>query len=72
MSRQTGPNPRTNSERRRLAFRRDENSIPGECRRFGPEYGQTVDELGSQTNAESELKAHEKRVECLDIGPLAP
>ena len=40
--------------------------------RFGPEYGRTIDELGSQTKAESELKAREKRVERLDILPLAP
>jgi len=40
--------------------------------RFGPEYGRTVHDLGSQTKAESELKAREKRVERLDILPLAP
>lgn len=40
--------------------------------RFGPEYGRTVDELGSQKKAESELKAREKRVERLNIFPLAP
>jgi hypothetical protein len=40
--------------------------------RFGPEYGRTVDELGSQTRAEVELKAREKRVERLNILPLAP
>src|SRR5665647_122533 len=40
--------------------------------RFGPEYGRTVDELGSRTKAESELKAREKRVERLIIVPLAP
>jgi LPXTG-motif cell wall-anchored protein len=40
--------------------------------RFGPEYGRTVDELGSQTKAESELKAREKRVERLNLVPLAP
>ncbi len=40
--------------------------------RFGPEYGRTVDELGSRTKAESELKAREKRVEHLNIVPLAP
>jgi LPXTG-motif cell wall-anchored protein len=40
--------------------------------RFGPEYGRTVDELGSRTKAESELKAREKRVEHLDILPLTP
>ena len=40
--------------------------------RFGPEYSRTVDELGSRTKAESELKAREKRVERLSIVPLAP
>ena len=40
--------------------------------RFGPEYGRTVNELGSRTKGESELKAREKRVERLEILPLAP
>jgi len=40
--------------------------------RFGPEYGRSVDDLGSRTKAESELKAREKRVERLNIVPLAP
>ena len=40
--------------------------------RFGPEYGRTVDDLGSRTKAESELKARERRVESLDIAPLSP
>jgi hypothetical protein len=40
--------------------------------RFGPEYGRTVDELGTRTKAESELKAREKRVERFHIVPLAP
>jgi FtsZ-interacting cell division protein ZipA len=40
--------------------------------RFGPEYGRSVDDLGSQKKAESELKAREKRVEQLTIVPLAP
>jgi len=39
---------------------------------FGPEYDRTVKELGSRTKGESELKAREKRVERLDILPLAP
>jgi len=39
---------------------------------FGPEYDRTVIELGSRTKGESELKAREKRVERLDILPLAP
>jgi hypothetical protein len=41
-------------------------------RRFGPEYGRTVKEFGSQPKAEAELKARQKRVEQLDIVPLAP
>jgi len=40
--------------------------------RFGPEYARTVHELGSRTKGESELKAREKRVERLEILPLAP
>ena len=40
--------------------------------RFGPEYGRTVDELGSRAKAESELKARENRVGKLNIVPLAP
>jgi len=40
--------------------------------RFGPEYGQSVDDLGSKKKAESELKAREKRVELLTIVPLTP
>jgi hypothetical protein len=40
--------------------------------RFGPEYGRTVNELGGRTKGESELKAREKRVERLEILPLAP
>jgi hypothetical protein len=40
--------------------------------RFGPEYDRTVDELGSRAKAEAELKARQKRVEQLDIVPLAP
>jgi LPXTG-motif cell wall-anchored protein len=39
---------------------------------FGPEYGRTVDDLGSRRKAESELKAREKRVEHFTIVPLAP
>lgn len=39
---------------------------------FGPEYGRSVDELGSRKKAESELKAREKRVEHFNIIPLAP
>lgn len=40
--------------------------------RFGPEYGRSVDDLGSRKKAESELKAREKRVEHLNIVPLTP
>ena len=39
--------------------------------RFGPEYDRTVNELGSRTKGETELKAREKRVERLDILPVA-
>lgn len=39
---------------------------------FGMEYGRSVDELGSRSKAESELKARELRVEQLSITPLAP
>ena len=39
---------------------------------FGPEYDRTVSELGSRTKGESELTAREKRVERLEILPLAP
>jgi hypothetical protein len=39
--------------------------------RFGPEYDRTVHELGSRTKGESDLKAREKRVERLEILPLA-
>jgi hypothetical protein len=39
--------------------------------RFGPEYDRTVSELGSRTKGESELRAREKRVERLEILPLA-
>jgi hypothetical protein len=41
-------------------------------RRFGPEYHRTVDEMGSRNKAESELQAREKRVQKLEIVPLAP
>ena len=40
--------------------------------RFGPEYGRAVKELGSRTQAETELKARQKRVEHFNIVPLAP
>jgi hypothetical protein len=41
-------------------------------KRFGPEYGRAVKELGGRTKAETELKTREKRVEHLNIVPLAP
>src|SRR4030095_13218720 len=40
-------------------------------KRFGPEYGHVVDELGSRSKAEAELKARQKRVEQLHITPLS-
>ena len=40
--------------------------------RFGPEYNRTVDELGSRSKAEAELRNRERRVERLEIVPLAP
>ncbi|HXE48254.1 MAG TPA: hypothetical protein VN663_07780 [Ramlibacter sp.] len=40
--------------------------------RFGPEYGRAVDEMGSRAKAESELRTREKRVEKLNLVPLAP
>jgi hypothetical protein len=39
---------------------------------FGPEYGRSVDDLGSRAKAESELKERQKRVERLNIIPLVP
>lgn len=41
-------------------------------RRFGPEYGRAVNDLGGRNKAESELKAREKRVSKFNIVPLAP
>src|SRR4051794_20529888 len=49
--------------------RRDSQTLE---KRFGPEYGRTVDELGSRAKAETELKARQKRVEQLHISPLSP
>jgi hypothetical protein len=40
--------------------------------RFGPEYGRTVDELGSRSKAEAELKTRQRRVEQLNIVALSP
>ena len=39
---------------------------------FGPEYGRAVDELGSRSKAEAELKLREKRVGKLNIVALSP
>lgn len=40
-------------------------------KRFGPEYGHAVHEMGSRTKAEAELKAREKRVSKFNIVALA-
>ena len=40
--------------------------------RFGPEYGRAVEDLGSRTKAEAELKSRETRVERLAIVALSP
>lgn len=40
--------------------------------RFGPEYHRALDEHGSRTKAEADLLARQKRVEQLNIVPLAP
>ena len=40
--------------------------------RFRTSHGRTVDDLGSRTKAESELKAREKRVERFNLVPLTP
>ena len=40
--------------------------------RFGPEYNRTVETLGDRGKAEAELRQREKRVEKLEIVPLAP
>jgi hypothetical protein len=40
--------------------------------RFGPEYQRTLDTHGSRTKAEAELLARQKRVDQLNIVPLAP
>ncbi|MGE5595867.1 MAG: hypothetical protein ACM3S1_07515 [Hyphomicrobiales bacterium] len=39
--------------------------------RFGPEYDQTVSDLGDKKRAEEQLRAREKRVEKLNIKPLS-
>ena len=40
--------------------------------RFGPEYDRAVTEFGDRDKAEAELLARKKRVDELDIVPLAP
>lgn len=40
--------------------------------KFGPEYQRTVSELGDRTKAERDLERREKRVQRLNIQPLAP
>jgi hypothetical protein len=40
--------------------------------RFGPEYNRTVENLGDRTKAEAELRDRERRVEKLELVPLAP
>lgn len=40
-------------------------------RHFGPEYGHTVDEVGSRSKAEAELIAREKRVESYELRALS-
>src|SRR5579875_161353 len=41
-------------------------------RRFGPEYDRYVKTIGSQTEAESNLVARERRYRKLDIRPITP
>jgi hypothetical protein len=41
-------------------------------RDFGPEYGRTVESMGSRDKAEAELQARRKRVDELHIVPLSP
>lgn len=40
--------------------------------RFGPEYGHVVEETGSQRKAAAVLEERQRRVDELDIRPLAP
>jgi hypothetical protein len=42
------------------------------AQQFGPEYGRAVQDLGSRHKAEAELRNRQKRVEKLNIIPLAP
>ena len=49
--------------------KKQSHKLQGHC---GPEYDRTVKVLGSRSKGESDLKAREKRVERLEILPLAP
>src|SRR5215469_18181558 len=40
--------------------------------RFGPEYEHAIDQYGSPAKAEDALLARQKRMERIDIHPLAP
>ncbi len=53
-----------------FVWRRNESQ--GLVNRFGPEYSRAVDDLGSRTKAEAELRSRQKRVAKLDITPLTP
>jgi hypothetical protein len=54
-----------------LLLRRRQQSR-GLQKRFGSEYGRTVDRLGSRAKGESELRSREKRVGEFEIKPLTP
>jgi hypothetical protein len=53
-----------------LHFRRHQSHVLE--KHFGPEYGRTIDTMGSRPKAEAELRARQKRVEQLNIVPLSP
>lgn len=53
-------------------FMQRQRRSQGLRRRFGPEYGRTVKEMGGQTKAEAELMKREARVARLNITPLVP
>ncbi len=55
-----------------LVSRKNTKRSHGLKERFGPEYGRTVEQLGSQSKAESELVARTRRVESLNVLPLEP
>lgn len=52
-----------------LHFRRQQSHTLE--KRFGPEYDRAVDQFGSRSKAEAELKARQKRVEKLQLVPLS-